>query len=203
MPPRPNASTEEILVTTIRLIAEHDVSGISIDMVAERAGVSKATIYRRWASRSDLIAEALRYTRRPGANPNTGTLRGDLRELLIELVGYLNRPEGGRVMIALLNAAIRSPELAKIRDEADRDARLAYKKVIDRAIERGELDKAVDTRLMTDILIAPFLYQRLVEGTEARKNEIDRMIDTVIAGFERQPSATRIGSAAATHSASA
>ena len=55
MPRRPNSSTDEILALTFQLIADHDVSGVSVDMVAARAGVSKATIYRRWRSREELI----------------------------------------------------------------------------------------------------------------------------------------------------
>ena len=68
MPPRPNASRDEILVATIQLIAEHDLSGVSVDMVAESCGVSKATIYRRWRAKDEvalavvilLVRDALR-----------------------------------------------------------------------------------------------------------------------------------------------
>lgn len=170
---------------TIQLIAEHDVSGVSMDMIAERAGVSKATIYRRWSSRDELIAEAMRYMQRPGASPDTGSLRRDLEILLLELVDYLNRPDEGRVMMALLNGALRSRELAKIRKSAADDARSAYKLAIDRAIARGEVDAKVNVRLMTDMLISPFLHQRLVENSKARKRDIAPVVDAVIKGFAR------------------
>jgi AcrR family transcriptional regulator len=188
LPPRPNSSTNEILVTTIQLIAEHDVSGVSVDMIAERAGMSKATIYRRWPSRSELITEAMRYTRRPGVNPDTGSLRGDLQALLAELLEYLNRPDGSRIMMSLLNGAMRTPELAEIRKSAASDARSAYKIAIERGIKRGELDKPINTRLMIDMLIAPFLYQRLVENTKARRSDVDQIIDAALTAFGRKPS---------------
>ena len=183
MPPRPNASPAEILVATIKLIAEHDVSGISVDMVAETTGVSKATIYRRWPSREILIYEALSYIEYPENNPDTGSVREDLAVLLRGLVGFLNRPDDGKVYAAFLNAAIRDTKLAALRREVARKARLDYEKVIVRAIERGELSAGTNVRLLVDILIAPFVYRRIGDNTNARLSDVKRIIDIALASF--------------------
>lgn len=185
MPPRPNASRDEILVATMQLIAEHDIPGVSVDMVAEVCGVSKATIYRRWDSRDDLIFEALTYIRYPANRPDQGTLRADLAVLLGGLVTFLNRPEGGKVYAAFLNAAIRSAKLAALRREVADKARLDYEIVIDRAVTRGELPEAIDRNLLIDMLIAPFVYRRIADDADAKMGDVLPSVDAALAAFAR------------------
>lgn len=183
MPRRPNASTDEILVATIQLIAQHDISGVSVDMVAEACGVSKATIYRRWATRDDLIFEALTYVQYPANRPDRGSLRDDLAVLLGGLVAFLNRPEGGKVYAAFLNAAIRDPKLAALRRDVASKARLDYEIVIDRAIGRGELRPDADRNLLIDMLIAPFVYRRIADDADADPRDVLPTIDAAMAAF--------------------
>jgi AcrR family transcriptional regulator len=187
MPPRPNASRDEILVATMQLIAEHDISGVSVDMIAEACGVSKATIYRRWATREDLIFEALTYVQYPANRPDKGNVRGDLAVLLRGLVTFLNRPEGGKVYAAFLNAAIRNPKLAALRREVARKARLDYEIVIERAMARGELPQNIDRNLLIDMLIAPFVYRRIADDADAKVNDVLPTIDAALAAFARAP----------------
>lgn len=183
MPPRPKATPDEILVTTIRLIAELDVSGVSVDMVAERSGVSKATIYRRWPSREALIFEALTYIDYPENSPDTGSVRSDFEVLLRGLVDFLNRDDGGNVYAAFLNAAMRDKNLAQLRGEVARKARLDYERVIERATARGELRSDTNVGLLIDILIAPFVYRKISENAGAELSDIDGIIDIALAAF--------------------
>ena len=180
MPPRPKSSTEEILALTFQLIADHDVSGVSVDMIAARSGVSKATIYRRWRSREELIQATIDGMRRPARDPDTGSLRGDLAALLEELVEFLNRPVAGKVFAAFLNAAVRNPELSALNREMTRDVRSVYERAIQRAIERKELVSDVDVRLLIDMLISPFLYRLLVDNADARTADIEPVIDMIL-----------------------
>jgi AcrR family transcriptional regulator len=183
MSPRPNASAEEILEITFHLIAEHDVSGVTVDMVAAKAGVSKATIYRRWESRTALLAEAVTRLRRPGVSPDTGSLREDLAKLLKVLVDFLNRPDTGRVFASFINAAVRDSELSALQKEISKGARLDYEQVLQRSIARGELPADVDIQFMIDLLIAPFLYQGIVEHAKVRPRDIERVVDAVLTAF--------------------
>ena len=182
MPRQPNASTEEILGMTIQLIAKHDVSGVTVDMVAEKAGVSKATIYRRWSSRNALILDAVTVMHRPGSNPDMGSLREDLAILLKELVDFLNRKNGGKVFAAFLNEAVRNPKVSAANRMITQEVRKAYETVIERGIERGELPEYVDVQLMIDLLIAPFLYRRLVDTIRAEPADIAPLLDVVLKG---------------------
>lgn len=185
MSPSPNATVEEILDITFHLIAEHDISGVTVDMIAAKAGVSKATIYRRWESRSALIVDAMTRLRRPTVDPDTGSLREDLAILLKELVAFLNRPDAGRVFASFLNAAVREPDLAALQQEISTDARSAYQRALKRAIKRGELRPTRDLRFLIDVLIAPFLYQGIVEHARARPQDIQRVIDMVLSALGR------------------
>ena len=81
MSPRPRRSETGILDATIDVLAEHGVSGATVDEVAERAGVSKATIYRHWGSRARLIHAAISSLDGPYVEPDTGSLRDDLAAL--------------------------------------------------------------------------------------------------------------------------
>jgi AcrR family transcriptional regulator len=185
MSPRPNATAEEILDITFRLIAEHDVSGVTVDMVAAQAGVSKATIYRRWGSRTALLVAAMTRLRRAGVDPDTGSLRADLISLLQVLVGFLNRPDTARVLASFLNAAARDPELAKLQQEISQGSRMEYEVALGRAVRRGELAPDVDVPFLVDLLIAPFLYKGVVEHAPVPTGDIERVVDMVLAAFGR------------------
>ena len=168
MPRSPNATDDEILTFTNQLIAKHDISGVTVDMVAARAGVSKATIYRRWPSRNALILDAITIMHRPGAKPSTGSVRGDLSILLKELLQFLNRRNGGKVFMAFLNEAIRNPKLAEANQKITTEVRAAYVEAMAQAIARGELPADIDVELMIDFLISPFLYRRLTRTARSR-----------------------------------
>lgn len=194
MPRRPNATADEILMATMQLIAQHDVSGVSVDMIAEKTGVSKPTIYRRWPSRDDLIVAAMAVLEYPHMAPDTGSLRDDLTMLLDTLVEFLNRPDGGKVYASFLNAAIRNPKLAELSREVTRGARAQYERVIERAIQRGEIAPDVDIEVLVDALIAPFIYKRIAEDTLPRPENVGRILDLILPSISRQSVALELDS---------
>lgn len=185
MPRRPNASDDEILNFTNQLISKHDISGVTVDMVAALAGVSKATIYRRWSSRNALILDAITMMHRPGARPNSGSIRGDLEILLKELVQFLNRRNGGKVFMAFLNEAIRNAALAEANQKITSEVRASYVEAVREGIERGELAADLNVELMIDMLISPFIYRRLTGNGRIDTKEIDPLIDAVLRAFGR------------------
>jgi AcrR family transcriptional regulator len=191
VPPRPNSSPDEILVITIQLISEFDVSGVSVDMVAERAGVSKATIYRRWPSREELIFEAVSYIKYPQASPDTGSVREDLAILLDGLVHFLNRPDGGKVYAAFLNAAIRNPKLAALRREVSQAARIDYHAAVRRGIERGELRPDANAELLVELMIAPFIYRRIGDPGNVPQEMVGEVLGIALDGCLAQREAAK------------
>jgi AcrR family transcriptional regulator len=181
--PRPRRSHDAILDTTIDVIAEQGVSGVTVDTVAARVGASKATIYRHWGSRARLIHAAISSMQPPSVEPDTGSLREDLIVLLQHLVEYFNGRDMGRVFPSFLDAAVRDPELAELREQTLQQARSAFERVVRRGIERGELSADVDIGLVVDLARSPFIYRRVVAQTPVRPGDIAPVVDAVLTAF--------------------
>lgn len=182
MSPRPRTPEDVILRSTVELLAERGVANLTVDDVAARAGVGKATIYRHWSSRDGLVRAAIEWLQEPLVEPDTGDLRADLRSLLSQLVDELSGPDSGRVLPSFIDAAGRDPVLASILETATRETRAAYARVIRRGIDRGELPEGTPVDLLTDLLMAPFVYRQLVLGARSRPGSIDACLDLVLAG---------------------
>ena len=188
--PRPRRAQDDVLAATLDVIAEHGVMGASVDTVVARTGVSKATIYRHWGSRARLLYAAISSLQPESVEPETGTLRGDLMVLLRHLVDYFDSPTVAKVFPSLLDAAVRDPELAALRQETLRLGRASFERVIDLAVDRGELPAGVDVRLVVDLARAPVIYRRVVAQTRVAESELAAIVDAVLAAF-RPVSTTR------------
>ena len=184
MSPRPRTPEGAVLRATIDLIAEHGVTAVTVDAVAERSGVSRPTIYRRWGSRDSLIHAAYSRLQRALVEPDTGSVREDLIALLRQLVAYLNRI---RVFPSLMEASARDPQLAALREETERAARSTYERVVRRGIQRGELPADLDVQLFIDLVISPFICQRIVSQSKIEPSRIEPVVDAVLAAFSRVP----------------
>jgi AcrR family transcriptional regulator len=180
-------SEDVILQATLDLVAEHGVSGVTVDAVAARAGVGKATIYRHWGSRARLVHAAISCMKDPLDEPDSGSLRGDLTSLVEQIVRYLNQEHTARVLPSLIDAAVRDAELAELRLETIRGRRAAFARAIERAIERGELPDGVDVQLMIDLVVAPFFYRRLMALTHVRASDVEPVVDAVLRAFTAVP----------------
>lgn len=176
MPRAPNSSSDEILVNTLRLISEHGISGVTLDMVADVSRVSKATIYRQWPNRDKLILSAMSYLEVPKEVPDTGDIVRDLKILLKNLIEFLNKPDGGRVYFSFLDASVHEEKFGDFRHEVTTKAVIPYATVIKRAADRGDLKLDVPLRLAVDLLIAPFVYHRIATNSPARAGDIDDVV---------------------------
>ena len=172
-----------MLQATLDVIAEEGVMGISVDTVAARSGVSKATIYRHWGSRARLIHAAISSLQPPNVEPDTGSLRSDLAVLLRHLAEYFNSRTVARVFPSFLDAAIRDPELAALRQETLRLGRASFERVVLLGIARGELPADVDVGLVVDLARAPIIYRRVVAQAPVRAADVDPIVDAVLRAF--------------------
>lgn len=173
-------SREAILRATLDLLAEEGFAGLTVDAVAARAGVGKATIYRHWGSRATLVHDAASTLHPVEAEPDTGDLREDLRALLGQLTRFLCGPETGRILASLVDAAQREPELAALREAHIRQKRAVVAGAFDRAIARGELDPDLDVERAVDLTVAPLFYRRLMTRTSLDTPALDRHLDLVL-----------------------
>lgn len=177
MPRRPNASTDEILSHVLKLISEHDIPGVSVNMIAEVTRVSKSTIYSRWPSKEHLIFEAIAHMKMPGDIPDTGDISADLKVILNNLIVFLNDPEVGRVFSAFLNAALRNPDLENFRRKLTARAILPFETVISRAAANGQLHLKLPMSLAIDILVSPFAYRKIAINRPLDPADVDRIVD--------------------------
>ncbi|MBB4914434.1 TetR/AcrR family transcriptional regulator [Streptosporangium saharense] len=144
---------QQIFQATLELLTVRGYEGLTIEGVAERSGVNKTTIYRWWPSKAALLAAALIQADLLLFDPpDTGTLRGDLEELVRGMAALLTASPTSDVAVATLGAAVHHPELATAvrRFFTDRFAR--EEAVFARARRRGELPETADPLLIVDLL---------------------------------------------------
>jgi AcrR family transcriptional regulator len=187
MSPRARRSEADILEATLDVVGEHGVSGVTVDTVAARVGVSKATIYRHWGSRAQLIHAALSSMEGMYFETEGESLREDLTVLLTHLVEFFDRRDIGRVFASFIDAASRDPELWELHQQTMERARVNFEQVVRRGIERGELPADLDIGLFIDIVRAPFVYRRVVAQSPVGPADIDAVLDIVLAAFRRVP----------------
>jgi len=164
---RPGGRSERVrlavLHATLDELAVTGYADLTVDAVAERAGVHRTTLYRRWGSAEGLVAEALLFgTEQDWEAPDTGTLEGDLAALGRELVHFFTTPGLSALPIASISAAFQSSRAAESLREfyVDRHARCAV--VVDRAVTRGEIPEGTDGAEVIRAATAPVFYRLFI-----------------------------------------
>ncbi|MDX6503355.1 MAG: hypothetical protein QOE29_480 [Gaiellaceae bacterium] len=191
--PRSEKAREAILDAAAELLLAQGLGAVSMDAVAERAGVSKATIYRWWPTKETLALDALYHewaAASPGAG-ETGSLRADLLSLLRPWVRLVGKRPYGRVIGALITEAHTDPAFAEQwREHFVEPRRDQARPILTHAIERGELPATTDPELALDLLYGP-LYHRLLHGHAPLTDRfLSALVDTVIAGLAAAPAIT-------------
>ena len=174
----------EILDATLEVLAETGYDGMTIDMVAGRAKAGKATVYRRWASKSELVIDAVACMKTADidfdALPDTGTLRGDL----VAMVKPHTIEDGSRklqVMAGLVSMLSRHPELVDSVREAVTEPRVRVNRIfLRRAIERGEIPAHVNVDLLAQVGGAMATHRTLIQRKPVDRAFIISIIDGVI-----------------------
>ncbi|MET0627959.1 MAG: TetR/AcrR family transcriptional regulator [Acidimicrobiia bacterium] len=188
MPGRPRSIEADaaILQATIELFADSGYEGLTVEGVAARAGVSKATVYRRYPGKVELVVAACRaYADVTRAAPDSGSLRGDVRALVENLVAMLTTTPVGRVMPMLVADRARVPELDAEQRAVVREKRDRYLAVVEHAATRDELRPGVDPELVVDACVGPVFYRFLVSRAPLDGAFVDGLVDAVVHAFER------------------
>ena len=183
--PRSEKAHQAILAAAADLLLEHGLAAVSMDAIAERAGVSKATIYRWWHSKETLALDALYHEWSDVPAPaDSGSLRADLLSVMLPWARLaISRPYG-RVMAALLTEAASSPEFAReYHDRFIAPRREGARVIIRRAVARGEIPPETNVEVALDLLYGP-VYHRLLHGHAPVDDEFVRdVVDTALGGI--------------------
>ncbi|KAB8146066.1 TetR/AcrR family transcriptional regulator [Chloroflexia bacterium SDU3-3] len=157
---RVRRSKEKVLQATSELLAEHGVSGLSVDDVARRSGVAKTTIYRHWPTRTDLVVDACFHLGTHAEVPDTGTFVGDVHALMMTIATLLTTARWSSVMPSIIDAAERSPDLAAVHSSIQRGHTLPLQTLIARAMSKGELPPDTDVDALIALLMGAVYYRR-------------------------------------------
>ena len=187
--PRDARADRAILTAALELMAERGVHELRMDDVAAHAGVGKAAIYRRYRSKDELVAGAVAALVSEITVPDTGSTRADLLALMRDAVEVYTGSVAARAMPSLVEAMSRNPGLAEaVRDGFLAGRRAALHKVLERAIERGDLRPDLDIGLALDVLGGPLFYRLLVTGGPLDDHLAESVAELILRGFAPDPS---------------
>lgn len=182
--PRSDLVHRRILDATRALLAESGFSRLRLEHVAARAGVGKATIYRRWGSKEALCEELLADLAAPHiAVPDVGDTRAEMLACVVNPLEAITQTEFGPVIRALMSQIAGNPTLGDpFRATVVRTRREEIARVITRGIARGDLRPDADPEVATELLAGP-VYYRLVFGGELTPEFAERIVDSVLRGY--------------------
>jgi AcrR family transcriptional regulator len=176
----------ELLAVTLELLQEHGYDRLTVDAVAAKARASKATVYRRWPSKAELVLAAfIEGVRQLAVAPDTGTLRGDLLQIG-EKVCEQGRQHAGTIRAVLVEAA-RSPALNEVIQHQFIEQRKALMNhILHEAAARGEIEQAAVNDELWDLLPHYLIFRSIFPGPPPTPQTVQSLVDDVL-----MPSLTR------------
>ncbi len=181
-----SARERELLAVTLRLLQEHGYERLTLDEVASAGRASKATMYRRWPTKAELVLAAfIEGVSQDAVPPDTGTLREDL--IAIGDTVCAQAKEHSATMRAVLGEVSRNPELNDAMQEQLFDQRRAMmKQVVKRAVDRGEIGADAANSELWDLLPGYLIYRTVIQNRLPTRRTVRTLVDDVI-----MPSLTR------------
>ncbi|WP_138758957.1 TetR-like C-terminal domain-containing protein [Modestobacter altitudinis] len=179
--PRDPSRDGAIRAAILQVLAESGYAGLTMDAVAAAAGVGKATIYRRWRTKSDLVTDAVAELSSMSIDtPDTGSLEGDLRVLLHSLVGAVNGPLGAATL-SLLSALPHEPGLREAFHSGPMGVwSTTFREVWERAEARGEVHQPIAGTAVSSTASAPILQRWLFSGEPVPEAFADELLADVV-----------------------
>jgi AcrR family transcriptional regulator len=175
--PRDPSRDGVIRAAILRLLADVGYGALTMDAVASEAGVGKATIYRRWRTKQDLVVDTITDLNRDQASPpDTGSLEGDVRAMLQALLGIVNGPAGAATL-SLLSTVAHEPALADaFRRGPLVEWRKAFETVWSRAQERGEVSADSSGALISEATSGPIVQRWLLTGEPVDESYVEEIM---------------------------
>lgn len=168
--------------------AESGYASLRMERIAARAGVGKASLYRRWKTKRDMAYEAVETTALTITPvPDTGTLAGDVHAITRAFAVVLRHRLVRRILPDLHAERARSDELDVLLDKVTKGRRAQATVVLERAIERGDISAGVDRQLALDMLLAPLYWSTIVQRRHLRTAEIKRIAELALLSIRHVP----------------
>ena len=174
---------QAIIHATLELLAETGYDALRLDAVAARAKASKATLYRHWTGKADLVVAAVKsyeHTDHLIGETDTGTLRGDLLAILRAITDTMTGPTG-QILTGVMIAMQRDSDLAgAVRSSILKDRQHIIQRMLDRAIARGELPADTDTEIFEEIAPAVLFTRIFILGRPPTETDLTRLADNIL-----------------------
>jgi AcrR family transcriptional regulator len=170
----------ELLEVTLQLLQQHGYDRLTLDAVAARARASKATVYRRWPSKAELVLAAfIEGCRQTAVHPDTGTLRGDLLQLG-RVISQQTHEQSGIIRAVLVEVS-RHPALHDAMQAEFLDQRKALlHEVLRDAVLRGEIDAAAISDELWDLLPGYLIFRSIMPNRPPTKQTVEALVDEVL-----------------------
>jgi AcrR family transcriptional regulator len=182
--PRSERAEQSIIEATIEALAERGIDGVHCEDVAARAGVGKATLYRRWGGKEDLLIAAFAAMKHPLPEPRGESVRADLIALLAVIAADADDPRFAQQYALLHGAGERYPRLvARYREQVVEPRRELVRIVLRRGIEAGELRADIDVEVAMLMLTGAVMARGKHDPTPAAPGFVDRAVDELLRGI--------------------
>ena len=170
----------ELLAATLQLLQQHGYERLTVDAVAATAKASKATVYRRWPSKGELVLAAfIEGCRQVAVHPDTGTLRGDL--LLLGEVITAHATQHSATIRAVMVEVSRDPALREAMQHQFLDQRKALiESVLQQAVDRGEIQAAAISEELWDLLPGYLIFRSIVPNRPPTMKTVQTFVDNVL-----------------------
>lgn len=175
-----------MLGATTELLEQVGYGELTHDRIADRAGVHKTTVYRRWPTMPELVADAMGlYSEEVIPIPDTGSLEADLSALAASVAANLRSPGGRRRSLSLVAAAATSDELAEAMHSFMSRRIDLSEPIVERAVARGELPQGTDARLLVEAVVGPLWFRMLLTGEPIDEPFVNTLVRLAVAGVAR------------------
>lgn len=193
--PRSEHARKAILRATLKLLAQRGFLDLTIEDVADRAAVGKATVYRWWPNKGALIADAFAHsTVRNLRFPDTGSVRSDMSQQMQQLIKVF-RSRRGRIVSAMIAAGQGDEEvIAAFRERFMMPRRREAYATLRRGISRGELRQDFDADLLLDALYGPIYMRFLIHHDLLTPEFVEHLCSLVLAGVTRSAEEEKVPS---------
>jgi len=186
---------DDVRQATLQELVTHGYPGLTVENVAQRSGVHKTTVYRRWRTAAGLVTDALALAaHEPWPLPDTGDLGTDLRALTALVHTGFDDPVAGPVATAFVTAALQDAEAADALREFYRARHRQCAVLVARAVERGDLSPEVDADAVIRQAVAPVFHRLLITHEPVDESFTRRAADIAAAAaragiLDRDPGA--------------
>ena len=190
--PRDAALDLRIAEAALDVLADQGIAGFTIEAVAQRAGVGKAAIYRRYAGRDEVLAAAMDYLRDdlPLAPPQ-GSARERLERVLDSIRTPMMATRSGRIMAQVISASAHHPDfLASFYARVLGPRRRLLVGILREGVDEGWVDPQVDLDVVATLLVGPMIFLKMWHGTPMADTPTAQILDLALAGAGIRPRAS-------------